>query len=88
VPYSGANDPSRVDWVDYADRVTQSDPATFLRTALAGMEDRAIWLVYDEGYVTVGSDCATMATELAVNRSKRVAVAAEHAYLIRFAPAR
>jgi hypothetical protein len=66
-PYGGA--PQRVNWVDYAQRNRQADPAVFARyvDAVAGPR-HAVWLVWREGYRTLGGGCERTATALRLLR--------------------
>ncbi len=78
-----------VNWVDYADRMADGDPAVFAASVDAAAEGHAVWLVWSGGYGGLATACETVATEL---QALRPAVSSpvesggefEHAWLYRF----
>jgi mannosyltransferase len=65
--------PGMVDWVDYATRNGASDPEAFAQrsSALAG-RDATVWLVYANGYPTLGDDCTAVYAALSRLRGPAV----------------
>ena len=65
VTFPGRSGPDRVNWVDYAERHERADPRAFALylDALAG-RNRTVWLVWREGYRTLGSSCERIAANL------------------------
>ncbi|HMG42465.1 MAG TPA: glycosyltransferase family 39 protein [Acidimicrobiales bacterium] len=65
VSYPSLDDPSRVDWVDYAERQAAADPvriADEVRDLAAGND---VFLVWVDGYETFGDQCQDLRGELA-----------------------
>jgi mannosyltransferase len=90
-PTGGA--PTRVDWVDYADRMHAASTAPFAQLLL----DRAgpthdIWLVWSPGYRTLKSKCTTLTERLQAARpdmARMLRISTknfEHPGLIRYRP--
>ena len=69
VTYPFFDDPSRVDWVDYEEKLATVDPAGFAARALqrAG-ESHALWLVSGPGYRTHTGTCEALAAALGSSR--------------------
>lgn len=69
VSYGDPLGPSRVDWVDYAQRNASLDPVTLADSydALAG-PNHSISLVYAEGYRTLQGQCQAVAADLSILR--------------------
>lgn len=94
VTYPELADPARVDWVDYAERHRRADPAAFAAEVEAlTAPGSAVWVVWNDSYRAVGSQCSGIVEALGRNRPDvEVVVAAdperyfEHANLFRFAP--
>ena len=82
-----------VDWVGYRERNTAADPKIFAQDLLtrAGA-DRAIYLAYQPGYLTLGASCEQIAAELARARPDATTLVAsdeeifEPASLVRYEP--
>jgi mannosyltransferase len=64
----GTLDAGRIDWTDYRDRVTGTDPIAFAQTLDAANAGRAIWLVWSPNYEGVGSRCRKVQQALAALR--------------------
>jgi hypothetical protein len=90
--FPDGGDPTFVDWVDYADRQKTRTPAEFARLIDAKATDaHTIWLVWSEGYRTVGKKCTRTVNELKKLRRGGSAVRAsgpqfEHAWLYQYGP--
>lgn len=92
-PSGGA--PKRVDWVNYAQRQSASNPTRFAESldAEAG-DDNDVWLVWAPGYRTFGSHCEIIDRDLADLRPRAELVVrrrpkhyGEAAWLVRYPPA-
>jgi mannosyltransferase len=69
ITYPLGGSPQRVDWVDYAERNRTADPAVFARFADAVAGPRhTVWLVWREGYRTLGGGCERTVTALRLLR--------------------
>lgn len=92
LPFPSGHTPSRVDWVDYAQRNRHASPAVFasLVRTLAGQH--TIWMVatpYE--YRTFGAKCATLERDLRQGHHVRTLVQEDGAYyehenLLRYTP--
>jgi mannosyltransferase len=60
--------PTFVDWVDYADRNRDADPAAYARGILERAAGRTVWLVSSPGYRTFDQKCEAIQSELAAAR--------------------
>jgi uncharacterized membrane protein len=87
--------PDRVDWVDYAERNSASDPNAFVTDLLArAPADATIWLVESGSYRTLEDECPAVDAPLGAARPGGEVVVAEngidffeHATLVRYPPA-
>jgi len=85
-------DPNFVNWVDYADRQKERTPAQFAELVDAKATDaQTVWLVWSEGYRTVGKKCRRTVNALKKLRRGGAAVRAsgpqfEHAWLYQYGP--
>ena len=68
VTYPRFESPQRVDWVDYVERNRANDPERFAEELLARADDRPIFVVSEDNYVTLVGQCASMM--LAVSRQR------------------
>lgn len=71
VTFPARTAPHRIDWVDYAERNARADPRAFARY----LDDQAgpnntVWLVWREGYRTLGTNCERIAANLRLLRSQ------------------
>ena len=65
--------PYRVDWVDYVSRNLSASPMSFAQTVVADSSDQPIWLVEATNYISFGTSCQTLASDLASMRPAFVA---------------
>ena len=64
--YPTLDDPSLVDWRDYADRNAANDPAAIADAVVArATAAHSVWLVDDGGYKTFAGQCEALESELA-----------------------
>jgi preprotein translocase subunit Sss1 len=70
-------DPHRVDWVDYQERNRHNDPGAFATELLQRAGDRTIFVAFNNGYRTLGNQCADMLTTLGASRTTRLLVDAD-----------
>jgi 4-amino-4-deoxy-L-arabinose transferase-like glycosyltransferase len=70
--YPTFGSPAMVDWVDYAKRNHAADPQAFARQALARAGAHTIWLVYAQGYRTLGGACSSLYTSFTAARGRPV----------------
>jgi len=65
VTFADASGPALVDWVDYAKRMDNASPTAFAAQLdqLAG-PNGSIYLVYADGYQTLGDNCSEVADQL------------------------
>ncbi|HET7720120.1 MAG TPA: hypothetical protein VFK43_09155, partial [Acidimicrobiales bacterium] len=90
--FPDGGDPNFVDWVDYADRQKERTPAQFAELVDARATDaHTVWLVWSEGYRTVGKKCRRTVNALRKLRRGGAAVRAsgpqfEHAWLYQYGP--
>ena len=95
VAYPSYDDGRFVDWVDYAERNRDSDPAAFAKRVLADAgADHSIYVVWSDSYKTFEGKCVGMIDALSAVRTPQPLLAEdgdryfEHASLTRFpAPA-
>lgn len=66
--YPRFGDPRFVDWVDYAERNARNDPARFAEELLRRAEGRPIFAVVNNGYLTLGNQCAELVSALGRTR--------------------
>jgi hypothetical protein len=66
--------PQRVDWVDYAERNSHNDPKAFAAALLERAGDRPIYTVMNNGYRTLGNQCAQVVGALSAARPTRLIV--------------
>jgi uncharacterized membrane protein len=65
VTYPRGTGPRIVDWADYAQAVSSTDPTAFAtRLADRAGASHTVWLVWEPGYQTYGSRCEVMAAAL------------------------
>jgi mannosyltransferase len=71
IAYADSSGPALVNWVDYADRMTNASGAAFAETInrMAG-PDHAIFLVRADGYRTLGNACSSISDQLASFRDQ------------------
>ena len=89
ITFPTAAGPTRVDWVDYAQRNKAAAPGPFARQVLADAGDHTIWLVWSTGYRTFKGKCDGLVTQLQqarpLKRIVKIKVRTfEHPGLIRF----
>ncbi len=66
--YPRFGDPRFVDWVDYAERNRRNDPQRFATELLQRAGDRPIFAVVNNGYLTLGNQCAELVAALGRER--------------------
>jgi hypothetical protein len=66
VSYPELTPPDRVDWVDYADRNAAADPASVAREVERLAGDNAIFVVWMSDYLTFGTQCEDLISEIGV----------------------
>jgi mannosyltransferase len=93
VTFPRFDDPQRINWVDYARVNAAANPGVFANEILNMAAGHQIWLVWEAGYLTLGSDCEEIldALEVARSRSTEPVVSDparyyEHESLVRFSP--
>jgi mannosyltransferase len=93
VTFPRFDDPQRINWVDYARVNAAANPGVFANEILNMAAGHQIWLVWEAGYLTLGSDCEEIldALEVARPRSTEPVVSDparyyEHESLVRFSP--
>jgi uncharacterized membrane protein len=98
VTYPALDDPERVDWRDYEERMAAADPAEVAEQVLAlagedaGAGGRTIWLVSSPSYRTPGDDCDALRDQLSATLGVETVVQEnavdhfEHASLYRYSP--
>jgi mannosyltransferase len=62
--YPTLDAPERVDWVDYAERNAAADPQAIADEILAEAGDHAIFVVWNPGYSTFGTQCEDLTAAL------------------------
>jgi hypothetical protein len=88
----GNRQPRRIDWSDYLDRVSATEPLAVAGTASDRAGAGAVWLVWFGGYRGFGDRCEEVVTNLSQLRARpEIVVPAapegtERAWLYRFAP--
>jgi mannosyltransferase len=65
--YPTLGPPDRVDWVDYADRNAQADPAVIASDVRALAAGQAIFVVWKGDYATFGAQCEALVDTLAAD---------------------
>jgi hypothetical protein len=93
VTFPRFDDPSRINWVDYAQVNAAANPAVFARQLLNLAGAHQLWLVWEGGYRTLGQSCQRLRNTLQISRpdwSEPVhstpSVYYEHENLVRFLP--
>jgi len=93
VTFPRFDDPQRINWVDYGRVNAAANPGVFANEILNMAAGHQIWLVWEAGYLTLGSDCEEVldALEVARPRSTEPVVSDpahyyEHESLVRFSP--
>lgn len=93
VTFPRFDDPQRINWVDYKQVNLAANPGVFANEILSMARGHQIWLVWEAGYLTLGSDCQEIrdAIEVARPHSTQPVVSDparfyEHESLVRFAP--
>ena len=93
VTFPRFDDPQRINWVDYARVNAAANPGVFAHEILSMAAGHQIWLVWEAGYLGLGSDCQEIldALEVARPRSTEAVVSDpsryyEHESLVRFSP--
>lgn len=91
--YPTYGDPNTVDWVDYAERNSGSDPDAFAARLLADAGvTHSIYVVWSDSYKTFEGKCSGLISALSVARTPQQVLGEdgdkyyEHASLTRFAP--
>jgi hypothetical protein len=93
VVYPDFASPTRVDWVDYAERMSLGDPAFVAEQVQKMAGKHTIWLVWAPGYRSIGGACGGLVEQLSVLRGppytavSRDARTSESMSLEEFAPA-
>ena len=62
------DDPSRINWVDYAQINAATNPAQFARDLLNMAGQHQLWLVWEGGYRTLGQSCQQLRNTLRLAR--------------------
>jgi hypothetical protein len=92
VVYPNLASPTRVDWVDYAQRMSLGDPAIVAQQVVKLAGRHTVWLVWAPGYRSIGGACGGLVAQLSVLRGppytavSREARTAEAMSLEEFAP--
>jgi uncharacterized membrane protein len=68
VTFPRFDDPSRINWVDYAQINSATNPAVFARELLNLAGPHQLWLVWEAGYRTLGQSCQQIRNTLRVAR--------------------
>jgi hypothetical protein len=69
--YPAFDDPKFVDWVDYVDRLHQTDPDKFAKEALARANGHTLWYVYSALYITHPKSCLKLSRAFARAREPK-----------------
>lgn len=87
------DDPSRINWVDYAQVNAAANTGLFARELLNLAGSHQVWLVWESGYRTLGHSCEALRDTLTVSRPdysepvhSQPGRYYEHESLMRFAP--
>jgi mannosyltransferase len=85
------DDPTLVDWVDYADRQAVGDPAAFAARLDDEAKDKTVWIVWSPGYRTLDIKCELLVAEMGKRRPGGTPVVTqaathEHAWLYQYGP--
>jgi mannosyltransferase len=62
------DDPQRINWIDYSKVNSAANPGVFANEILSMAGGHQIWLVWEAGYRTLGSDCQEIRDALGVAR--------------------
>ena len=68
VTFPRFDDPSRINWVDYAQINAAANPALFARQLLNLAGSHQLWLVWEAGYRTLGQSCQRLRNTLRIAR--------------------
>ena len=84
-------DPHLVDWVDYEDRMSAAEPEAFAAELHERAGQGTVWLVWSQGYRTLGRKCERSVDALKVLRPGGQAVVPsggefEHMWLYQYGP--
>lgn len=66
--YPRLDDPRFVDWTDYEERNARNSPADVAAEVLALAGDRTVFVVYNEGYRTLETQCLDLVNNLSSSR--------------------
>jgi len=69
VRYPDFGDPHFVDWVDYAERNANNDPAAFGAAVLELAQGRPLFAVFGDGFLTLEGQCGAVVETLASQRA-------------------
>jgi uncharacterized membrane protein len=93
VTFPRFDDPQRINWVDYHQVNVAANPGVFANQILNMAAGHQIWLVWEAGYRTLGSDCQEIRDAIGVARPHSTqpvksdpAGYYEHESLVRFSP--
>jgi mannosyltransferase len=93
VTFPRFDDPQRINWVDYHQVNVAANPGVFANQILSMAAGHQIWLVWEAGYRTLGSDCEEIRDAIGVARPHSTqpvksdpAGYYEHESLVRFSP--
>ncbi len=93
VTFPRFDDPQRINWVDYGKVNSAANPGVFANEILSMGAGHQIWLVWEAGYRTLGSDCQEIRDAIEVARPRSTQPVAsdpgryyEHESLVRFSP--
>jgi mannosyltransferase len=92
VVYPNLASPTRVDWIDYAKRMSLGDPTIVAQQVVKLARSHVVWLVWAPGYRSIGGACGGLVAQLSVLRGppyiavSREARTAEAMSLDEFAP--
>ena len=93
VTFPRFDNPQRINWVDYRQVNSAANPGVFANEILSMAGGHQIWLVWEAGYRTLGSDCEEIRDAIEVARPHPTqpvqsdpARFYEHESLVRFAP--
>src|SRR6202042_2034971 len=64
VVYPDLAPPTRVNWVDYAERMSLGDPAIVSEEAVKLAGKHTVWLVWAPGYRSIGGACGGLVEQL------------------------